>query len=78
MCLSSAVLRVPLVCSKLCSDRVGQRRIGTGRDKIAIGRFSAGNCKIRRDLRGPDRALVGLANRRLQPLGHLTADAKCT
>jgi hypothetical protein len=60
------------LCSKLCSSRVGKRGIGTGRDRIAIGRFSARNRKIRRDSRGADRALVGLANRRLQPLGHLT------
>ena len=36
-------------CSKLCSDRVGKRRIGRRQDRIAIGRFSAGNREIRRD-----------------------------
>jgi hypothetical protein len=28
-----------LLCSKLCSDRVGKRRIGTRRDKLVIGGF---------------------------------------
>jgi hypothetical protein len=65
-------------CSKLCSDRVGKPQIGTRQDRVVIGRFSAGNRKIRRDSREADRALVGLANRRLQPLGHLTADCKYT
>ncbi len=60
-------------CSKLCSDRVGKGWIGTGRDRIAIGRFLAGNCKTGRNSREDDPALVGLANRRLRPLGHLTA-----
>jgi hypothetical protein len=39
--------RVPFAwCSKLCSDRVGKRQIGTRRDGIAIGRFVAENRKI--------------------------------
>jgi hypothetical protein len=39
--------RVPFGwCSKLCSDRVGKRQIGTRRDGIAIGRFVAENRKI--------------------------------
>ena len=50
-------------CSKLCSDRVDKRQIGTGRDRIASWRFSAGNRKIRRDSREGDGALIGLANR---------------
>lgn len=29
--------RFPALCSKLCSDRVGKRRIGTGQDRIGIG-----------------------------------------
>jgi hypothetical protein len=65
-------------CSKLCSERVDKRQIGTGWDRIALARFSAGNRKTGRDSREGARALVGLANRRLQPLGHLTADAKYT
>ena len=60
-------------CSKLCSDRVGKRQIGTRQDRISIRRFLAGNRESRRDSRQSDPALVGLANRRLQPLGHLTA-----
>jgi hypothetical protein len=60
-------------CSKLCSERVGKRQIGTRQDKIAIGRFSAGNRESRRNSREADRALVGLANRRFRPLSHLTA-----
>ena len=39
-------------CSKLCSDRVGKRQIGTGQDRIAIGRFSAGNCGMELGERG--------------------------
>jgi hypothetical protein len=31
----------PTLCSKLCSSRVDKRRIGTGRDRIAIEMFSA-------------------------------------
>jgi len=66
-------------CAANCAVIVStNRRSGQGRDRIAIGRFSARNHKIRRDSRGADRALVGLTNRRLQPLGHLTADAKYT
>src|SRR5215217_358259 len=63
-------------CSKLCSERVNTRQIGIGRDRIAIGRFLSGNRNIGRDSRERDRTLIGLANRRLQPLGHLTANAK--
>ena len=37
------------LCSKLCSYRDGKREIGIGQDRIAIGRFSAGNSEIRRD-----------------------------
>ena len=65
---------VPTLCSKLCSRRVGKRQIGTGQDRIAIRRISAGNREIWRDSRGVDGTLVGLANRRLRPLGHLTID----
>jgi hypothetical protein len=39
---------IPL-CSQLCSDRVVKRRTGTGRDGIAIERFTAGNREIPRD-----------------------------
>jgi hypothetical protein len=73
----SARAAAPL-CSKLCSKPVTKGRIGTGQDRIEIVTFSAGNLKMRRDSRGADRTPVGLANRRLQPLGHLTADAKYT
>jgi hypothetical protein len=38
-----------------------------------IGLFSAGNNEFWGDLRQADRVLIGLANRPLQPLGHLTA-----
>ena len=62
----------PALCSKLCSSRVGKRQIGTGRDRRTIGRLLAGNCRNRRDSRECGSTLVGLANRRLQPLGHLT------
>jgi hypothetical protein len=40
---------VRALCSKLCSRRVGKRRIGTGQDGIEIGSFQAGNREIRRD-----------------------------
>jgi hypothetical protein len=43
-------------CSKLCSEPVGKRQIGTRRDRIAIRRFSAGNRKIGPDSREGDRA----------------------
>jgi hypothetical protein len=66
----SARAAAPL-CSKLCSKPVSKGRIGTGQDRIEIATFSAGNLKMRRDSRGADRILVGLANRRLQLLGHL-------
>jgi hypothetical protein len=49
------------LCSKLCSDRVGKRRIVTLRDKLMIGGFSAKNNAFRCDLREADRALPGLA-----------------
>jgi hypothetical protein len=83
-CSAQAARRVPgssrssycRWCSKLCSERVDKRQIGTGCDRIAIGRFSAGNRKIGRDSRESDWVLVGLANRRLRPLGHLTAARK--
>ena len=65
------------LCSKLCSDRVNKRQIGTLHDRIAIGWFWARNRESWRNSRWAARALVGLANRRLQPLGHLTAQAKC-
>src|SRR5713226_6846829 len=65
-------------CSKLCSDRVGKRRIGTRLDRMAIGGFSAGNNAFRCDLREADRALTGFQDRRLQPLGHLSVKAKYT
>jgi hypothetical protein len=38
------------LCCKLCSDRDGKREIGIGQDEIAIGRSSAGNSEIRRDV----------------------------
>jgi hypothetical protein len=60
-------------CSKLCSDRVGKRQIGTRQDKIAIGGFWLETGRTWRESRDANRALVGLANHRLQPLGHLTA-----
>jgi hypothetical protein len=60
-------------CSKLCSDRVGNRQIGTRQDKIAIGGFWLETGRTWRESRDANRALVGLANHRLQPLGHLTA-----
>ena len=66
------------LCSKLCSKPVSKGRIGTGQDKNEIATFSAGNLKMWRDSRGADRTPFGLANRRLQPLGHLTGDAKYT
>ena len=53
-------------CSKLCSDRVGKSPIATGQDRIATGSFSAENRRIGRVSRKSDRALVGLANRRLR------------
>jgi hypothetical protein len=65
-----------LLCSKLCSDRVGKRRIGTRRDRMVIGGFWAGNNEFRRDLRERDRALTGFQDRRLQPLGHLSGGFK--
>jgi hypothetical protein len=68
-----ASARLTPKCSKLCSNRVGKPQIGTAQDRIAIRRFSAGIRKIWRDSREDDPALIGLANRRLQPLGHLTA-----
>jgi hypothetical protein len=37
------------LCSKLCSDRVAKRRIGTGQDRIAIEAFLVGNRESRRD-----------------------------
>jgi hypothetical protein len=63
-------------CSELCSDRVGKAQIGTRKDGITLGRFSAGNCKNRCDSRRADQALVGLANRRFRPLSHLTTARK--
>jgi len=60
-------------CAANCAAIVsGKRQIATRQDRIGIGRFSAGTRRIRRDSRGADRTLVGLANRRLRPLGHLT------
>jgi hypothetical protein len=73
-----ASARLTTKCSKLCSGRVGKPPIGTRQDGIAIGRFVAGNHEIRRDSRDADRTLLGLANRRLQPLGHLTVNCKYT
>ena len=72
--------RVPLlrVCSKLCSDRVSKGPVGTRQDRMGIGTFSARTSEFRRDSRRADRPQTGLANRRLQPLGHLTANAKYT
>jgi hypothetical protein len=60
-------------CSKLCSERVNKRQIGTGWDRIAFAGFLAENRKIGRDSQENDRALVGSANRRFRPLSHLTA-----
>ena len=61
------------VCSKLCSDRVGKPQIGTRWDRIGIWTFSGRNREFRCDSRKADRPQTGLANHRLQPLGHLTA-----
>jgi hypothetical protein len=61
------------VCSKLCSYRVDKRQVGTRRDRIGVERFSARTREFRRDSRNANRRENGLANRRLQPLGHLTA-----
>ena len=62
-------------CSNLCSERVGKWQIGTRQDRIAIGRFLAGNRKIRRDSRERDQTLVGLANRLTRLSGSLRFDA---
>ena len=66
------------MCSKLCSDRVGKRQIGTRQDRNAVAEFSAGNGEIGPNCGESDRTPIGLANRRLRPLGHLTADCKYT
>src|SRR5262245_9446913 len=54
------------------NDESGQA--GRNRDRDAL----AGNREIWRDRREADQAALDLANRRLQPLGHLTAEAKYT
>ena len=76
--LRAADSRVPRlrVCSKLCSDRVDNPQVGTRRDRIGIRTFSARTREVRRDSREADRPKTGLANHRLQPLGHLTAARK--
>jgi hypothetical protein len=57
-------------CAVSASANGGSGQVGT---ESRSGGFSAGNRKIGRDSREGDRAPVGLANHRLQPLGHLTA-----
>jgi hypothetical protein len=49
-----------------------QTAIGTGQDGIAISESLAGNSEFRHDPRLADTSRIGLANRRLQPLGLLT------
>ena len=56
-------------CSKLCSDRVDKRQIGTRRDRSVIGLFLAGNSEFWGDVPEADRVLIGLVHRRLQRLG---------
>jgi hypothetical protein len=53
----------------LCSERDDKRQLGTGWGENRIREVFGENRKIGRDSREGDRALVGLANRRLQPLG---------
>ena len=61
----------------MCSDRVAKRQIGIRQDRIAIAKFFGRKLQdLGANPRGADEALVGLANHRLQPLGHLTAARK--
>ena len=64
-------------CSELCSDRVGKPQIGTRQERVVLERFGPESARFSTFRERLVEAWRGLANRRLRPLGHLTANAKC-
>jgi hypothetical protein len=60
------------LCPEMCPDAVRSRSKLTKRQPISYARTGLKSF----DLRPDSQSLVTLANRRLQPLGHLTADSQ--